>query len=53
MKQVAGKPIVGRFEKPKSKRSRLPEIKTSTQRLRDYSQRRKFNFLTPVTCEEK
>lgn len=53
MKQAADKYTGELFEKPKRGRPRTPNATTPAQRTREYRQRRKFNFLIPVTPGDK
>lgn len=53
MKQAADKFTGELFDKPPRGRPRSPNAKPPAQRMREYRQRRKFNFLISVTRDEK
>lgn len=53
MKQPADKFTLDAFDKPGRGRPRNPDAKTPAQRMREYRQRKKFNFLNSVTRNEK
>lgn len=53
VKQAVDRYTVDLFEKPRRGRPRNPKAKSAAQRMREYRQRRKFNFLISVTRDEK
>lgn len=53
MKQVADKFTADMFVKPSRERPRKPNAKSPAQRMREYRERKKFNFLNSVTRNEK
>lgn len=53
MKQPSDKFTFDIFNKPAPGRPRKPDAKDAAQRMREYRQRKKFNFLNSVTRDEK
>lgn len=53
MKQATDKYTLDAFTKPGRGRPRNPNAKTAAQRMREYRQRKKFDFLNSVTRDKK
>jgi len=53
MKQANDKYTRDAFDTPRRGRPLKPHAKTAAQRMREYRQRKKFNFLISVTGDKK